>query len=71
MLAEKLRMVLCLCFHFYKYLFFFYQAREYQADFKKSLQFSCFSLFDEMSPEPIILPPYRSADRKHLVKRRQ
>lgn len=55
MLAEKLRMILCLCFHFYKYLF--YQAREHRADFKESLQFSCFSLLDEMSPEPIILPP--------------
>lgn len=36
----------------------FYRAREHQADFKKSFQFRWFSLLDEMSPKPIILPPY-------------
>lgn len=59
MFAEKLRMIPC---HLYRYLF--HQAREYWADFKSSFQFSSFSLLDEMSTKPIILPPYTTCRQK-------
>ena len=66
MLVGELRMILCLCFNFCKYLF--YQSREYWAGFKSSFKFSYFSFIDKMPPKTIVCLFTQSANIKHLVK---